>query len=75
LIGFAWKSIPQETLNQSKSVKIEAVIDTGNGPEQLSPSIFSKVISASVGTGANKKVLLNVENYGDLDVTSAVNFR
>jgi len=51
LIGFAWKSIPQETLDQSKSVKIEAVIDTGNGPEQLSPSIFSKVISASVGTG------------------------
>jgi len=28
-----------------------------------------------VGTGADKKVLLNVENYGDLDVTSAVNFR
>jgi len=75
LIGFAWKSIPQKTLNQSKSIKIEAVIDTGNGPEQLSPSIFSKVISASVGTGADKKVLLNVENYGDLDVTSAVNFR
>jgi hypothetical protein len=75
LIGFAWKSIPQKTLDQSKSIKIGAVIDTGNGPEQLSPSIFSKVISASVGTGADKKVLLNVENYGDLDVTSAVNFR
>ena len=56
-------------------IKIEAIIDSGNGPEQLSPSIYSKVISASVGTGATKQVLLNVEDYGDLDVSSAVNFR
>ena len=55
--------------------KIEALIDTGSGPEQLSPSIYSKVISASVGSGETKQVLLNVEDYGDLDVSSAVNFR
>ena len=75
LVGFSWKTIPQEILDAGKRIKIEATIDTGNGPEQLSPSIYSKVISASVGAGEEKQVLLNVEDYGELDVSSAVNFR
>ena len=75
LVGFKWDNIPDEVMQNSEKIKIEAIIDIGNGPEQLSPSIYSKVISASVGTGATKQVLLNVEDYGDLDVSSAVNFR
>ena len=75
LVGFSWKTIPQEILDSGKRIKIEATIDTGTGPEQLSPSIYSKVISASVGSGEEKQVLLNVEDYGELDVSSAVNFR
>ena len=75
LVGFKWSEIPEDILNRTERIKIEAMIDTGDGPEQLSPSIYSKVISASVGNGESKKVLLNVEDYGDLDVSSAVNFR
>ena len=75
LVGFKWDNIPDEVIQNNEKIKIEAIIDSGNGPEQLSPSIYSKVISASVGTGATKQVLLNVEDYGDLDVSSAVNFR
>jgi len=75
LVGFSWTTIPQEILDAGKRIKIEATIDTGNGPEQLSPSIYSKVISASVGSNEEKQVLLNVEDYGELDVSSAVNFR
>ena len=75
LVGFSWKTIPKEILDSGKRIKIEATIDTGTGPEQLSPSIYSKVISASVGSGEEKQVLLNVEDYGELDVSSAVNFR
>lgn len=75
LVGFKWSNIPQEILESKKRIKIEALIDSGTGPEQLSPSIYSKVISASVGSGETKQVLLNVEDYGDLDVSSAVNFR
>ena len=75
LFGFSWSNIPRDILEGNKRIKIEALIDTGNGPEQLSPSIYSKVISASVGSGETKQVLLNVEDYGDLDVSSAVNFR
>ena len=75
LVGFKWSDIPEEILDYNKRIKIEALIDTGSGPEQLSPSIYSKVISASVGSGETKQVLLNVEDYGDLDVSSAVNFR
>ena len=75
LVGFSWEEIPQDILDLNKRIKIEALIDTGNGPEQLSPSIYSKVISASVGSGDTKQVLVNVEDYGDLDVSSAINFR
>ena len=75
LVGFKWSEIPEDILNGTERIKIEAMIDTGDGPEQLSPSVYSKVISASVGAGDTKKVLLNVEDYGDLDVSSAVNFR
>ena len=75
LVGFKWDDIPQEILENNKRIKIEAWIDSGNGPEQLSPSIYSKVISASVGAGDSKQVLLNIEDYGELDVSSAVNFR
>jgi len=75
LVGFSWQTIPQEFLESEKRIKIEATIDTGKGPEQLSPSIYSKVISASVGSGDNKEVLLNVEDYGPLDISQAVNFR
>jgi len=75
LVGFSWVNIPQPILDEGKRIKIRAMIDTGDGPEALSPSIYSKVVSASVGTGEEKQVLLNVEGYGDLNVTSAVNFR
>ena len=75
LVGFSWTSVPQELLDQDKRITIEAMFDTGAGLEQLSPSIYSKVVSASVGNGNDKQVLLNVEDYGELDVTSAVNFR
>ena len=75
LVGFSWQTIPQEFLESEKRIKIEATIDTGKGPEQLSPSIYSKVISASVGSGDSKEVLLNVEDYGQLDISQAVNFR
>ena len=46
LVGFSWANIPQEILDTQKRIKIEALIDTGNGPEQLSPSIYSRGISA-----------------------------
>ena len=75
LVGFSWVNIPQSILDEGTRIKIRAMIDTGEGPEQLSPSIYSKVVSASVGAGEDKQVLLNVEGYGDLNVTSAVNFR
>ena len=75
LVGFSWVNIPQSILDEGKRIKIRAMIDTGEGPEQLSPSIYSKVVSASVGSGEDKQVLLNVEGYGDLNVSSAVNFR
>ena len=75
LVGFSWNGFSQEFIDEGRSVKIEATIDTGAGPEQLSPSIYSRVISASVGSGDQKQVMLNIENFGEIDVSTALNFR
>ena len=75
LVGFSWNGFSQELIDEGRSVKIEATIDTGAGPEQLNPSIYSRVISASVGSGDQKQVMLNIENFGEIDVSTALNFR
>ena len=75
LVGFSCNGFSQEFIDEGRSVKIEATIDTGAGPEQLSPSIYSRVISASVGSGDQKQVMLNIENFGEIDVSTALNFR
>ena len=44
LVGFKWSDIPEEILDGNKRIKIEALIDTGAGPEQLSP-LFTQRLS------------------------------
>ena len=75
LVGFAWKDIPADIIEMKKRLKIDATIDFGNGPEQLNPSVYARVLSASVGSGETENVLLDVEDFGEMDVDKAINFR
>ncbi|MGY8901800.1 MAG: flagellar hook assembly protein FlgD [Flavobacteriales bacterium] len=75
LVGFSWLNIPTEIQNSNKRIKIDATINFGDGPQQLNPSVYSRVLSASVGSGDTEQVLIDVQDFGEMDVSTAVNFR
>ena len=58
LVGFKWSDIPEEILASNKRIKIEALIDTGNGPEQLSPSIYLKLFQHLSALGRRNRFCL-----------------
>ena len=75
LVGFSWKDIPEEIKDSNRRIKIDATIDFGEGQKQLNPSVFARVLSASVGSGNSENVLIDVEDFGEMDVSTAINFR
>ena len=75
LVGFSWKDIPEEIQNSNRRIKIDATINFGEGQQQLNPSVFARVLSASVGSGNSENVLIDVEYFGEMDVSTAINFR
>ena len=75
LVGFSWKDIPEEIQDSNRRIKIDATIDFGEGQKQLNPSVFARVLSASVGSGNSENVLIDVEDFGEMDVSTAINFR
>ena len=75
LVGFSWKDIPEDIQKANSRIKISASVNFGDGPQELNPSVYSRVLSASVGTGNSENVLIDVEDFGKMDVGTAVNFR
>ena len=75
LVGFSWKDIPEEIQNSNRRIKIDATINFGEGQKQLNPSVFARVLSASVGSGNSENVLIDVEDFGEMYVSTAINFR
>ena len=75
LVGFSWKDIPEDIQKANSRIKISASVNFGDGPQELNPSVYSRVLSASVGTGNSENVLIDVEDFGEMDVGTAVNFR
>ena len=75
LVGFSWKNIPEEIQNSNRRIQINATINFGEGPQELNPSVYARVLSASIGSGNSESVLIDVEDFGEMDVSNAVNFR
>ena len=75
LVGFSWKNIPEEIQNSNRRIQINATINFGEGPQELNPSVYARVLSASIGSGDSESVLIDVEDFGEMDVSNAVNFR
>ena len=75
LVGFSWKNIPEEIQNSNRRIQINATINFGEGPQELNPSVYARVLSASIGSGNAERVRIDVEDFGEMDVSNAVNFR
>ena len=75
LVGFSWSNIPEDVRNSNRRIQINATINFGDGPQELNPSVYARVLSASIGSGDAESVLIDVQDFGEMDVSTAVNFR
>ena len=74
LIGFEWRDLPAAYRNGSKQIRVEVMVNHGEGLENLQPSLFSKVVGAALNkdTGSTS---LELENEQTVDASSVLRFR
>ena len=74
LIGFEWRELPAAYRDGSKQIRVEVMVNHGEGLENLQPSLFSKVVGAALNkdTGSTS---LELENEQTVDASSVLRFR
>ena len=74
LIGFEWRDLPAVYRDGSKQIRVEVMVNHGEGLENLQPSLFSKVVGAALNkdTGSTS---LELENEQTVDASSVLRFR
>jgi flagellar basal-body rod modification protein FlgD len=74
LIGFEWRDLPAAYRDGSKQIRVEVMVNHGQGLENLQPSLFSKVVGAALNkdTGSTS---LELENEQTVDASSVLRFR
>ena len=74
LIGFEWRDLPAAYRDGSKQIRVEVMVNHGDGLENLQPSLFSKVVGAALNkdTGSTS---LELENDQTVDASSVLRFR
>ena len=75
LVGFKWNDVPQSVIDGKKLVKIDIQANTGSGVQNFGPSVYARVLSASAGGSASDGLMLDVEDYGDVNVNNVLRFR
>ena len=74
LVGFEWLKIPKEFIDNDTPLRVEAYINTGEGSQGISPSVFSEVIAASLDTGG-QGVTIDVKDFGEMAAADVIKFR
>ena len=74
LVGFDWTDIPPEILEKNKTLNIKAYLNGSDGLEEVRPSVFAEVLSASAGNESTG-VILNVKDYGNVNASEVPTFR
>ena len=75
LTGFSWTAIPPEVKDSGRPVKISVTVNSGKGVQSLGPSVYARVLSASVDGDAGDGVMLDVQDYGELNADEVARFR
>lgn len=75
LVGFSWLDLPPAVIEGRRQIKIEATVNMGDGEESLGPSVYAKVLAAAAGSDTVDRVMLDVQDYGELAVTDTTRFR
>ena len=74
LVGFEWLDIPEDIKAKKMPLRVEAFINTGQGSQGLTPSVFSEVMAATVGKN-NQGVTIDVKDYGEMAAADVIKFR
>ncbi|MGC6391240.1 MAG: flagellar hook assembly protein FlgD [Alphaproteobacteria bacterium] len=74
LVGFSWLDTPDLYRDGSKSILVEAIVDSGNGPESFSPALFAKVMGAEIGA-EDGAIRLDVRDNGLVRVDEVKRFK
>ena len=74
LVGFEWLDIPEDIKAKNMPLRVEAFINTGQGSQGLTPSVFSEVMAATVGKN-NQGVTIDVKDYGEMAAADVIKFR
>lgn len=73
LVGFSWTDLPEKYADGSRAVKIEVSVNTGEGPENLQPNVFAKVMGAAFND--ENGVMLDVRDQGEIAAEDVLRFR
>ena len=74
LVGFEWLKMPKELVDKDTPLRVEAYINTGEGSQGLSPSVYSEVIAASIDT-KGRGVTIDVKDFGEMAAADVIKFR
>ena len=74
MIGFQWTDLPQAYRDGNKNIRVDVMVNYGEGMESLQPNLFAKVIGAELNkdTGATN---LELENDQTVDAANVLRYR
>ena len=74
MIGFQWTDLPQAYLDGNKNIRVDVMVNYGEGMESLQPNLFARVIGAELNkdTGATN---LELENDQTVDAANVLRYR
>ncbi len=74
LVGFAWDELPAEIRDADLPVFVDAYADIGKGLEEISSSVFARVLAAGLDQSRGE-VNLDVRDYGTISTSDVLKFR
>ena len=74
MFGFEWLKMPKELIENDTPLRVEAYINTEEGSQGISPSVFSEVIAASLDA-KGQGVTIDVKDFGEMAAADVIKFR
>ena len=73
MVGFAWTDLPEDYRDGTRPVRVDATINSGDGPESLQPNIYAEVTGASVRDPNGPQI--ETKDYGLLSTGDVLGYR
>ena len=74
IASFLTRSNSKELIDKDSPLRVEAYINSEEGSQGISPSVFSEVIAASLDT-KGRGVTIDVKDFGEMAAEDVIKFR